>query len=120
MTAVFDRPVFARARRACLALPEVTEATSWGHPNFRVGRKTFCAFEMIGGRPSIAFRLEPREVEAACRRKDVFATPYGRGRWASVWVDGKVNWRDMQPLFERSYRLLAGKRLLAGLDASRI
>ena len=112
MTDIFARPVFARARRLCLALPETTEKQSWGHPNFRAGKKTFCAFEMLSGRPSIAFRLSPEDAERALQRKDFFATPYGRGLWASTWVDGTVDWKVVATLIERSYRLVANKRML--------
>ncbi len=115
----FERPVFARARRLCLALPETIETSSWKHPNFRAGRKTFCTFEIVSGRPSIAFRLAPVDVAAALRRKHFFATPYGRGLWASVWVDVAVDWKLIESLLERSYRLVASKRLLAALDIKR-
>jgi predicted DNA-binding protein (MmcQ/YjbR family) len=93
---------------------------SWGHPNFRVGKKTFCAFEMIGGRPSIAFRLAPAEIDAAPRRDGFFATPYGRGRWVSLWMDRNVSWSEVEPLLIRSYRAVAGKRLLTLLDAGAV
>lgn len=119
MTSVFERPVFARARRLCLAFPETTETSSWSHPNFRAGRKTFCTFETVSGRPSIAFRLAPVDLAAALRRKDFFATPYGRGWWASVWLDGAVDWKLIESLLERSYRLVASKRLLTTLDIRR-
>jgi len=66
-TRLFDRPVFSRARQVCLAFPETVERSSWGHPNFRAGTKTFCAFEMIQGRPSIAFRLDRGEVARRLR-----------------------------------------------------
>jgi len=117
MTDLFARPVFARARRLCLALPETTEKQSWGHPNFRAGKKTFCAFEMLTGRPSIGFRLSPADVDRALRRKDFFATPYGRGLWASVWVDGAVDWKLVATMIDRSYRLVANKRMLSLLDS---
>ena len=113
---VFARPVFARARRLCLALPETTEATSWGHPNFRAGRKTFCAFEMIKGRPSIAVKLAAADASRVLARRDGFATPYGRGQWASVWVDGDIDWSRIQALIERGYRNVATKRMLTLLD----
>ena len=83
---VFGRPVFARARRLGLAFPEVSEVSSWDHPNVRAGKKTFCTFEMVSNRPSIAFRLSPADVDLVLRRKHVFVTPYGRGIWVSVWV----------------------------------
>jgi predicted DNA-binding protein (MmcQ/YjbR family) len=118
VTIAFERPVFARARRLCLALPETSETSSWNHPNFRVRRKAFCAFEVVKGRPSIAFRLAPVDAAATLRRKHFFATPYGRGLWVSAWVDGAIDWKLIGLLVERSYRTVANKRLLEALDAA--
>lgn len=117
MTNKFERGLFARARKMCLAFPETTETASWGHPNFRAGNKTFCAFEMIAGRPSIALRLSSADVDLTLRRKHFFATPYGRGLWASVWVDAAIDWKLIARLLERSYRLVANKRMVRALDA---
>lgn len=97
----------ARLRSLCLALPETSETASWNHPNFRAGRKTFVAFERVKGRASIAFRLEPGDVERLLQRKQFFATPYGRGLWASLWAEGRVDWRAVQDLVEKSYRVVA-------------
>ena len=116
MTSVFERRVFARARKLCLQLPETTESSSWGHPNFRVGRKTFCAFEMVKSRPSIAFRLDAGERAALLQRKYAFATPYGRGVWVSLWLDDEIDWKLLRFAIERSYRLVATKRLVSLLD----
>lgn len=119
MRSPFDRPIFARARRLCLALPGVTETASWGHPNFRAGRQTFCAFELVSERPSIAFKVSPADLDSMLAQKGGFATPYGRGRWVSVWVDGDVDWKVIESMLQRSYRAVAGKRLLGAFDASR-
>ena len=116
---LFTRPVFVRARRLCLSYPETTEQSSWGHPNFRAGRKTFCAFELVKGRPSIAFRLPPADIDRVLRRPDCFATPYGRGLWASIWVDRKVDWPLVESLIARSYRAVAIRRMLKTLDSER-
>lgn len=115
----FNRPVFARTRKLCLTLPGTVEETAWGHPTFRAGRKTFCAFEIIKGRPSIAFRLAPPHVDRVLTRRDAFATPYGRHQWASLWVDGDVDGKVIQSLVELGYRCVATTRLLAVLDAGR-
>ena len=114
---VFDRPVFARARRLCLALPETAEKASWGHPNFRAGKKTFCAFEVIDNRPSIAFRLPRARVSRVQGQPQFFATPYGRGLWVSLWMDRAVDWPLVERLVEESYRSVAIKRMLKTLDA---
>jgi predicted DNA-binding protein (MmcQ/YjbR family) len=106
----------ARLRSLCLSLPETKETASWGHPNFKAGTKTFVAFERVKGRASIAFRLDPGEVERLLRRKPFFATPYGRGLWASLWADGPIDWGTVEDLVERSYRVVALKRMLSALE----
>jgi predicted DNA-binding protein (MmcQ/YjbR family) len=102
----------------CLALPESSEVSSWGHPNFRAGRRTFAAFEWIKGRPSIAFRLHGPDVDLLLRRRRFFVTPYGQGQWVSVWADGPLNWRLVERLVQRSYRVVALKRMIAALQSN--
>jgi len=111
-----ETQVLQRIRRRCLALPESTEVTSWGHPNFRAGKRTFVTFEWVNGRPSIAFRLNPTDVDLLLRRKGFFVTPYGQGRWVSVWADASLNWRLVEHLLQQSYRTVALKRMIAALD----
>jgi predicted DNA-binding protein (MmcQ/YjbR family) len=105
-----------RLRALCLAYPETSETSSWGHPNFKAGKKVFVAFEQIRGRPSIAFRLPPAEVERLLMRRQFFVTPYGRGKWVSVWADGALDWKAVADLVDRSYRVVALKRMIAALD----
>ena len=107
---VYDRPVFARARRLCLGLPGSTEALAWGHPVFKAGGKMFCTFEVMKGRPSIAFRLPAEEEAATLKDVRCFASPYGRGLWVSVWVDEAVDWEQVSSFVERSYRTVALKK----------
>jgi predicted DNA-binding protein (MmcQ/YjbR family) len=111
-----DDPVLRRVRAFCLALPETSEAGSWGHPNFRAGKKTFAAFEWVTTRPSLAFRLNGVDVDLLLQRRNFFATPYGRRQWVSVWADRPVNWRLVERLLLRSYRLVALKRMVASLE----
>jgi len=118
-TRLFERPVYKRARRLCLALPETSERTAWGHPNFRAGGNVFCAFEIFKGRPSIAFKLKPAQVERTLRERECFPTPYGRGVWVSMWVDGDIDWDAIGALVETSYRNVALKRMLSALDNGR-
>jgi predicted DNA-binding protein (MmcQ/YjbR family) len=111
--------VVQKLRALCLAFPEVSESASWGHPNFRAGKRTFATFEIIGGRPSVAFRLDTADVEHLLRQKRFFTTPYGRGQWISVWADGPLNWRLVAKLLDRSYRTVAIKRMIVALDRDR-
>jgi predicted DNA-binding protein (MmcQ/YjbR family) len=109
-----------RLRALCLAYPETTETSSWGHPNFKAGKKVFVAFEQVKGRPSMAFRLVPSDVERLLMRMPFFVTPYGRGQWVSLWADGAVDWKAVTDLVDRSYRVVAQKRMIAALDASTV
>ena len=105
-----------RVRRLCLALPETREALAWGHPVFKAGAKTFAAIEPVKGRPSIAFRLPPLDVDMLLTRTPFFVTPYGRGLWVSAWADGALDWPLIGRLVERSYRVVALRRMLTILD----
>ena len=106
-----------RLRSLCLSLPETTETGSWGHPNFRAGKRTFAAFEWIKERPSIAIHLGSAETAAfLLQHNDSFETPYGRGKWVSIWADRPLNWALLQDLVERGYRSVALKRMLRALE----
>ena len=108
--------VLQKLRKLCLAFPETSETSSWGHPNFRAGKRTFAAFERVKDRTSIAFRLDEPGVARFLRKKQFFTTPYGRGQWVSVWADTPLDWRMVADLLERSYRLLANKRMIRALE----
>ena len=89
-----------------------------GSSEFRVGKRTFAAFEIVSGRPSIAFRLPPADVARLLRRRACFATPYGRNLWASIWADGALDWSYIESLLRQSYRTVALKRMTAALEHS--
>jgi predicted DNA-binding protein (MmcQ/YjbR family) len=113
----FERAVFRRLRRVCLALPEATETSAWGHPNFRAGKRTFCAFELFRDRPSVAFRVTPAEAKQLRRKRHFFLTPYGRGVWVSRWLDVDGDADSLATLIDRSYRQVAPRNLLRMLDS---
>ena len=99
-----------RMREFCLGLPETSETDSWGHPNFRAGKRTFAAFEWIKGRPSVAIHLGTDESSAFLLQfEDAFATPYGRGKWVSVWADEPIEWEFLRDLLERAYRTVTNQ-----------
>ena len=112
-----EAAVLARFRKRCLEMPETSEADSWGHPNFRAGKRIFAAFEWIKGRPSIAFHLGLEESSALLlQNTDFFATPYGKGKWVSLWADTDLDWELVDVLLEQAYRTVALKRMLAALE----
>ena len=109
--------VLTRVRSLCLSLPETTETGSWGHPNFRAGRRTFVTYEWIQKRPSIAFRLNPADVVKYAGVRGFIRTPYGRDEWISMKADGRMNWRLAKELIIKSYKLVALTRMIQTLES---
>lgn len=105
-----------RLRALCLSLPETSESDSWGHPNFRAGKRTFAAFEWVKGRPSVAIHLGDEAEPFLLQHEGSFETPYGRGRWISLWADEALDWGYLRNVVERAYRTVALKRMIAALD----
>ena len=106
----FDRPIFRRLRELCLALPETRETRSWGHPNFRVGTKTFCTLEVVQKASLDCFsRSAGRRHSTQAEEAFFFATPYGRGVWISRWLDEAIEWRALAALIARSHRYMLSK-----------
>ena len=115
-----DTKALRQLRTFCLSLPETSETDSWGHPNFRAGKRTFVAFEAVNGRHSIAVRVDTEEADQLLlQQKDFFSSPYGRGKWVSVWADGELDWAFLGELIERSYRRVALKRMISALEEER-
>ena len=109
--------ILARVRSLCLGLPETSESNSWGHPNFRAGKRTFATIEWVRGRPSIAIHLGTVDSVAFLLQHDgSFATPYGRGKWVSIWADTDLDDAWLRELVERSYRTVALRRMIKALD----
>ena len=112
-----DDPLLDRLRRLCLSLPETSEADSWGHPNFKAGKRVFVAYEWLKDRvPTIAFRLDPQDVRRYAKQRGFVATPFGRGQWISLEADRRPKWSLIEALVLKSYRVVALQRMLRALD----
>jgi predicted DNA-binding protein (MmcQ/YjbR family) len=110
-------PLLDRLRKFCLALPETSEADSWGHPNFKAGKKVFVTYEWLkGGVPTIAFRLDPADVSRYAKQPGFVTTPFGRGQWVSLEADRRPKWSLVQELALKSYRIVALQRMLRALE----
>jgi predicted DNA-binding protein (MmcQ/YjbR family) len=114
-TSSADRAL-VRVRKLCLSLPETSETDSWGHPNYRAGKRTFVTYEWIRGIPTIAFRLSPAEVRQRHQTRGFLPTPYGRGQWVSMEAHGRLDWRLVGELILKSYRQVAIKRMVRALE----
>lgn len=111
-------------RKVCLALPEAHEVEAWGEPTFRVKNKLFAMYASAsahhgGGRPAVWCKAGPGNQSLMVRAnpEQFFVPPYvGPSGWVGVWLDGKVDWDELDGLLRDSYGLVAPKKLRALLD----
>jgi predicted DNA-binding protein (MmcQ/YjbR family) len=97
------RAALQKVRSVCLALPGVTETTSYGHPTGKAGRKTFAVFERYRGDWSVALKAEPDQQRALIGSDARFyRTPYiGQLGWVSLKLQGRIPWKLLRgPLRE--------------------
>jgi predicted DNA-binding protein (MmcQ/YjbR family) len=115
-----EEKLLEKLRAFCLALPETSETDSFGHPNFRAGKRTFAVYEHYKGRASLAVKLPRADGQALLSDPRFYVTPYsGKHGWVSLWVDEPVSWKLVEDLVLESYREVALKRMLAALDRAR-
>ena len=103
----------------CLALPEAHEVEAWGEPTFRVRNKLFAMYAAAGnhhgrGRAAVWCSAAPsnQALLVAAAPERFFVPPYvGPKGWIGVYLDGGVDWREVEELLADAYRRTAPKRL---------
>ena len=113
-----------RLRTICLALPEASERAMFDHPAFRVRDKIFAMSVDDGGRPTVWCKAPPgsQAVLVGADPDRFFAPRYvGPKGWIGIRLDADgrgqgPDWAEVTTLVQRSYRLIASKRLAARLD----
>jgi predicted DNA-binding protein (MmcQ/YjbR family) len=119
-------PVLARVRRLAMAFPGAAEKISHGHPAFFTTK----VFAYYGGSLKVdgEYRQHERSVlvlvpddERAALLQDprcyspAYLGPYG---WVGLDLDAQTDWAEVRELLDASYRLTAGPRRVAALDAA--
>ena len=105
-----------RLRQLCLVLPETTERLSHGEPTWFIrGKETFVMYANHHHDDRLAFWCAaPDGVQELLVRDPpgkYFAPPYVGGRgWLGVWLDVKVDWKEIADLVERAYLQVMGRR----------
>lgn len=107
-----------RLRAICLKLPEAMEKETWDLPTFRVRDKIF-VMAIIGETPLALWCKAPPGSQAILVGADperFFVPPYvGHKGWVGMRLGKGVDWREVETLVMRSYRLTAPKRLAASV-----
>ena len=107
-----------RLRAICLALPEAEERETWQEATFRVRHKIFVLhiWDDGDGRPALWCKAPPgsQTILVGADPKRFFVPPYvGHKGWVGMWLDRRVDWREVAVVVERSYGLTAPKRIAA-------
>lgn len=108
-----------RVREICLALPEVTERLSHGHPTWFVrDKKTFVSFHdnhHYDGRLALwcAAPAGMQEALVAGEGDHYFRPPYvGHRGWIGVNLDTGLDWNEIAGAIEDAYAEVAPKALV--------
>src|SRR5213075_3246348 len=115
-----------RVRALCEALPHTERTVQGDHDTYRVRGKVFAYFlddHHGDGIVSVCVKSELGEnVDRARRDPERYYLPayIGPRGWFGLRLDrGRVDWREVANVVERSYRLTAPMTLLAKLAAAR-
>jgi len=102
--------ILAKLREVLLGFPETSETASWGHPNFRAGKKTFAAFhEDRSGVPCIWLRVEPGDARILLEDPRFLPSKHGGDRWVALRADRPIDWAFLRELARDSHALVAPK-----------
>jgi predicted DNA-binding protein (MmcQ/YjbR family) len=109
--------VLPKLRSICLALPEARETTTFGHPTFQAGKKTFAVLDEYAGEPCLVVKLPLPRQQAVLKSPRYFPSPYGaKHGWVCLKTAGKIDLAEVRELCVESYREVALVRMLAALD----
>lgn len=103
-------------RKIALALPEMVETESFGHPWFRAGGANGKAVSIFGfedGHWTLTFKASKTDQGIFLEDPRFFKTPYvGQHGWVSLKLDNaKPNWEEVAELLKMSYRINAPAKL---------
>jgi predicted DNA-binding protein (MmcQ/YjbR family) len=113
-------PLEAKLRAFALRYPEAHEDFPWEERVIKVRGKIFAFLGMVDGKFRLGVKLT-HSNEAALGMPSVEPSGYGLGRagWVTVWVKkpGQPPVDLLKAWIDESYRTVAPKKLIAGLNA---
>jgi predicted DNA-binding protein (MmcQ/YjbR family) len=112
------RQILETLRDICLALPETSEATQFGNPVWKAGKKSFCSVHHYTGRLRLQFWVGPEMQTMLTFEGERYQIPayMGHNGWIDLDVQEDVDWSEVRELALISYRHFALKRMLKALD----
>jgi predicted DNA-binding protein (MmcQ/YjbR family) len=104
-----EETILKKLRKVCLALPGAEETVSFGHPTFRVRKRTFAVMETYKGELGICVNVGKLLQGIFLEDFRFFRTPYiGKHGWVTLRVfAAPLNWKEVAELVKGSYLLAA-------------
>jgi len=107
-----------RLRTLCLALPEVEERLNHGEPSWTVRGKTIAQYteRYPPDRPTFwcPAPAGAREAMVATEPERFFTPRFGGDDWVGVYLDGSVDWGEVNELVTEAFVMAAPKKLGCG------
>jgi predicted DNA-binding protein (MmcQ/YjbR family) len=94
-----------RLRAICSGLPGTTETLTFGHPTFKVGKKSFAVLENYKGVDCLWLRIDRGEREALLKQRGWFKSPYDPREEALCWDLAAIAWDRAEILIRSSHRI---------------
>lgn len=115
------RSQLARLRKVCLGFPDAHEVEAWGAPTFRVNNHLFAMYAQANtshgdGREGVWVKCTAinQSLMISANPRRFFFPPYvGPSGWIGVYLDGRVNWKELAGILRDGYDMTAtmkGKR----------
>jgi hypothetical protein len=97
--------VWRRVRKICATLDGAVEASSFGHPAFRAGRRLrpFVVLDHYGGQSCLWFRVDPGRRGELLADPAFFPAPYDRRETALCRRVVGIKWGVVKSLILYSY-----------------
>ena len=105
----------AKLRKVCLSFPDAHEVESWGAPTFRLNNHLFAMYAEAGnhhgeGREGVWIKCTSinQSLMISSNPKRFFFPPYvGPSGWVGVYLDGRVNWKELGSILRDGYDMTA-------------
>ena len=99
-----------KLRAICLKLPGVTETSSWGHANWRAGKKLFATFEENRGIKTVSFFTGDDRQEELLEDRRFFLPRYtDHHGWVCLKLDRGTDWNEVRGLVGAGFALASAE-----------
>jgi predicted DNA-binding protein (MmcQ/YjbR family) len=110
-----NQAILQNIRQVCLGLPETIEDSSFGTPNFRAGKKSFCQFYCRQDPTLMTRGGKDRQIPLSTDKRFSIPPYMGHNGWISLSLEGRYDKSEVDDLILESYRHFALKRMLKAL-----